>query len=107
CYGHRPQLDQRFLLPIAQGRVLRFSQYQANRMAIEETGRRAARRRWRRRAVWYRLRRFWRRLFTLQRGQLDREHRESARSRRRLGKEKSVKPETSDEAVPVLHDLIR
>ena len=40
--------------------------------------------------LWDRLRRFRRGLFALQRGQLDREHREGTRSRRRLGEEESV-----------------
>src|SRR5260370_5372588 len=59
-------------------------------MAIEEIGRCAARRRRRRRALWYRLRRLRRGLFAVQRCQLDREHREGTRSRRRLGEEEPV-----------------
>ena len=77
-------------LPPAQGRVLRFPQHHGDRMAIAETGRRAARGRRRRRAFRDFFRRLRRGLCALQRGELDREHRESARSRRHLGEEEFV-----------------
>ena len=38
----RPQPDQGILLPVAQGRVLHLPEYQADRLAVEEAGRRAA-----------------------------------------------------------------
>src|SRR4029453_4344011 len=90
CHGRGLEQDQGFLLPLAEGRVLRFPKYHRDRMAVEKTGRRAPRPCRSRCAVWNRVRRFRRRLFALQRGQLDREHREGTRSRRRLGEEESV-----------------
>ena len=44
CVCSRVEPNQGLLLPSAQGRVLCFSQYQKNRMEVEETGRRVARR---------------------------------------------------------------
>ncbi len=41
--GRRSKQDQRFFLPLAQGRVLRFPEHHENRLAIEEIGRRFAR----------------------------------------------------------------
>ena len=79
-----------FSCRLPKGRVLRFPQHQANWMAIEEIGRRAARRCRRRCVIRNRFRRFWRRLFAFQRREFNREHRESARSRRHLGEEKSI-----------------
>ena len=88
--GRRFEQDQRFLLSRPTWRVLCLPKYHEDRMAIEKAGRRAPRGRRRRCIVRHRVRRLRRRLSSLQRGELDREHRESARSHRRLDEEESL-----------------
>src|SRR5437762_1558336 len=70
-------------------------------MAIEKTGRWTSRRRRRCRVVRNCVWQFWRGLFAIQRGQFNRKYRESTRSRKHLGEQKSVGPNrAAREGVP-------
>ena len=104
--GRRPEQDQRFLLSRPTWRVLCLPKYHEDRMAIEKAGRRAPRGRRRRCIVRHRVRRLRRRLSSLQRGELDREHRESTRSHRRLDEEESLRNSGKQESILTGKDFV-
>src|SRR5208283_3728463 len=79
--------DQRLLLPPAEGRILCVSEHHQDRLAVEETGRRAARTSRCCLPLWHRVRRIRRRLSPLQRSQFAREPEHGAAADRRLGRE--------------------
>ncbi len=80
-----------FSCRLAERCVLRFPEHQQNRLAVEETSRRVARRRGCRRFVRHSIRRFRRRLSAVQRRELDREYRESTRPGRRVGEKEYLR----------------